>query len=117
MGNIADELIDMDKLEQIEADIKEILAEEGQEAAEEALADRMDAAADKYDEWRDNEGDLLFEALKEVYDKFVKGKGYYKNSPAKFLQHAISHLEMITKKKNKKRKKKEEGRNKSLQNY
>ena len=55
---------------------------------------------DLYEQGRDDECDMMEEALQEVFDKFVKqgkGIGYYKNSPEKFVRHAIGDLLFMAK--------------------
>jgi len=46
----------------------------------------------EYERYRDDAGDSLHEALKELIKKFDETKGYYHNSKSKLLQHMIADL-------------------------
>jgi len=55
-------------------------------------------AEDAYDRWRDDQCDALFDDLQALVDKHVHPKkhGYFKESPARFLEHAVTHLKYFT---------------------
>lgn len=57
-----------------------------------------DSDADAYDKYRDDESERLYEALKELFVKFVDADtGYYRNHPDKFYAHSMSNLKEICK--------------------
>lgn len=69
--------------------------------AEDAMIDEVLAedflkdVYDEYDRWRDDECDKLWDATKELYDKFVNSPkhGYFQDAPERFVEHVISHLQ------------------------
>ena len=79
-----------------------------EETEEEDLYDEMDRiyANEKdysdqdedeaYERMRDEQGDMLYEALRTVLKTFYNGKGYYGGSLSKLKQHSISTIESMT---------------------
>lgn len=65
--------------------------------AEDFLTSNLD---DAYDRWRDDQCEALESDLKELVDKHLypktRGRGYYKDMPEKFLEHAIESLKQLT---------------------